>query len=46
MTAIILVAALLMDAASVFPHPYATIAKVAVVLMFVYLMMGSEEKEK
>lgn len=46
MTAIILVAALLMDVASVFPPPYAGITKIAVVLMFAYLMVGSEEKDK
>ena len=32
--------------ASVFPHPYATITKIAVILIFMYLMVGSEEKDK
>lgn len=46
LAAIALVASLLIDVASVFPHPYATIAKIAVILIFMYLMVGSEEKEK
>ena len=46
LAAIAIVASMLINMASVFPPPYAGIAKIAVVLMFAYLMVGSEEKEK
>ena len=46
LTAIVFVAVLLIEVASVFPHPYAAITKIAVVLIVMYLMVWSEEKEK
>lgn len=46
LTAIVFVAVLLIEVASVFPPPYAGITKIAVVLIVMYLMVWSEEKEK
>ena len=46
LTAIVFVAVLLIEVASVFPPPYAGITKIAVVLIVMYLMLWSEDKEK
>lgn len=46
LTAIVFVAVLLIEVASVFPHPYAAITKIAVVLIVMYMLVGLEEKEK
>lgn len=46
LTAIVLVTILLIEIASVFPHPYAAISKIAIFLIVMYMLVGFEDKEK
>lgn len=44
LTAIVLVTILLIETASVFPHPYEAISKIAIVLIVMYMLVGLEDK--